>query len=83
MLNFPLTFFIPAANKLLPFLSAPIAPSSIITSPFGEIELIIHFFLASSLETLVKNHVQLFYSSIFLIGLKDKPLAITIIHPES
>ena len=43
-IKFPLTFLIPAANKLLPFLSAFIAPSSIIKSPFGETELIIHFF---------------------------------------
>ena len=55
MLKFPLTFLIPAASKLLPFLSAFKAPSSIIRSPLGEIELIIHFFLASNFEIFGKN----------------------------
>ena len=44
-LNLPETFFIPAANKLLPDLSAFFAPSSIVSSPLGDTELIIHFFL--------------------------------------
>ena len=71
-LNLPETFFIPAANKLLPLESARLAPSSIKSSPLGEIELIIHFFLASNLEILGKNQVQLFFSSIFFIGLIDR-----------
>ena len=50
-LNFPDTFLIPAANKLFPDFKARLAPSSIMIAPFGAIELIIHFFLASSFET--------------------------------
>ena len=69
MLKFPLTFLIPAASKLLPFLSAFKAPSSIIRSPLGEIELIIHFFLASNFEIFGKNHVQLFFNKIFYLNL--------------
>ena len=60
-LKTPSTFLIPAANKLFPFLRAFIAPSSIIKSPLGETELIIHFFLASNFEILGKNQVQLFF----------------------
>ena len=83
MLKRPDTFFIPAANKLLPFESACFAPSSIISAPLGEIELIIHFFLAANFETLGKNHVQLFSSVIFLMGLLNNPFAITIWHPDN
>jgi hypothetical protein len=60
-LNFPEIFLIPAANKLFPNLNAFFAPSSIIIEPFGAIELMIHFFLASSFETLELNHVQSFF----------------------
>ena len=42
-----------------------IAPSSITNSPLGEIELIIHFFLASSFDTSVINQVQLLFFSNF------------------
>ena len=83
LLNLPLTFFIPAANKLLPFFKAFLAPSSIINTPFGDMELIIHFFLASSLETFEINKVQLFSLIILSIGFKYKPLAIIISHPDS
>ena len=48
----------PAANRLFPFKSAFLAPSSIVSSPFGEIELIIHFFLACNFDTLDINQVQ-------------------------
>ena len=51
----------PAASKLLPFVSAFIAPSSITNSPLGETELIIHFFLASNLDIFGKNHVHEFF----------------------
>ena len=81
-INCPLTFFIPVAKRLLPFFSACTAPSSIIKSPLGEIELIIHFFLACNFETFGKNQVPLFVLSIFKIGLFIKPFAITILHPE-
>ena len=63
-LNFPETFLIPAANKLFPFKRAFLAPSSIISSPFGETELIIHFFLACSFDIFETNKVQLFFFSI-------------------
>jgi len=58
LLNFPVIFLIPAANKLFPDLKAFFAPSSIMIEPFGATELIIHFFLASSFETLELNQVQ-------------------------
>ena len=48
----------PAANKLFPDLKAFFAPSSIMIAPLGATELIIHFFLASSFETLEPNQVQ-------------------------
>ena len=81
MLNFPKTFLIPAANKLLPLLSAFFAPSSIVISPFGEIELIIHFFLACNFDILDINQVQLFFFYIRLIGFKYNPLAMTMLQP--
>ena len=73
----------PAASKLLPFVSAFIAPSSITSSPLGETELIIHFFLASYLDIFGKNHVHEFFFSIFVIGLNVNPFAIAITQPES
>ena len=54
----PLIFLTPAGNKLFPFPNALTAPLSIIISPFGAIEPIIHCFLASSLEIFGKNHVH-------------------------
>ena len=83
LLKFPDTFFIPAASKLFPLFKANLAPSSIISSPLGEIELIIHFFLASNLEIFGRNQVQLFCLLIFFIGLSGNPLAIAILHPDS
>ena len=71
----------PAASKLFPLESAFLAPSSIISSPFGEIELIIHFFLACSFVIFEKNQVQLFSFSIRLIGFEYNPFAITILQP--
>ena len=51
--------------------------------PFGAIELMIHFFLASSFETLELNHVQIFFLLIIEIGFKLSPFAITILQPAS
>ena len=62
----PLTLVIPAANKLLPLDSACVAPSSITISPLGEIELIIHFFLASNFDTFGKNQLQLLFLIIYI-----------------
>ena len=56
--NFPLIFCTPAGNKLFPLLIAFNAPLSIIISPFGAIDPIIHCFLASSFEIFGKNHVH-------------------------
>ena len=52
-------------------------------APLGAIELIIHFFLASSLETLELNHVHSFFSIMLEIGFYFNPLAITILHPAN
>jgi hypothetical protein len=68
-LKFPFTFFIPAANKLLLSFKAFLAPSSIINSPFGDTELIIHFFLASNFEIFDVNKVYSFFEEFFLLDL--------------
>ena len=69
----------PAGNKLFPFFIAIKAPLSIITSPLGAIDPIIHCFLASSLETFGKNQVQFSSASIFLIGLQvGAPLIVAL-----
>ena len=49
--------------------------------PFGEIELIIHFFRACNLDILDSNKVQIFFFSICCIGFKYNPFAIIILHP--
>ena len=74
LLNFPDKLIIPAANKLLPPTSAFLAPSSMTRVPFGETELIIHFFLACNLDILDSNKVQIFFFSICCIGFKYNPL---------
>ena len=43
----------------------------------------IHFFLASNLETFDTNKVQLFCFIILSIGLRYTPLAIIILHPDN
>ncbi len=54
------------------------APSSINSVPFMETELIIHFFLACNFVTLDKNHVQLFFFSIWDIEFETGKLSISI-----
>ena len=81
--NLPLTSIIPTGSKLLPFISAFLAPSSTIIDPLFLMLQRIHFFFAFYLFVFGINTVQNFSFSNLLKGLITDPFVNIIPQPAA